>query len=438
MKISQTLAIRFAIKFFILFSTIFLSFFSITLPANALLELELTQGVDTRIPISVFSFAGQNDESDISSVIRRDLAFSGYFKIIPTDGNPSSSAQLNFSSWRSRNVDNLVIGNIANALTNSKVNFQLLDVLTKRPLLSEQYSTPAQNLRRLAHHISDAIYQKLTGIRGIFSTRIAYVLVQRHSYRNVRYTLEVADADGYQPKPILVSHQPILSPSWSPDGRKLAYVSFEQRRPQIYVTDVATGSRTLVTSFSGINGAPAWSPDGRQLAIVLSKSGRPKIYVINLASKQLRQVTTGMGIDTEPSWAPDGRSILFTSDRGGSPQIYQVDLGNDRVQRLTFQGDYNARASYTPNGKQIVMLHREGGTFSIAAMDRHSEHFQVLSRAGLDESPSVSPNGKMILFATTYGGRGVLGVVSIDGRVQLRYPSRDGDVREPAWSPFLS
>ncbi len=430
MKLKQTFAIRF-------FAKIFLLFFSIILPSYALLELELTHGVDTRIPISVFPFAGQNSESNISDIIRRDLSFSGYFKVFSGEGTPSNLQQINFSSWRARNIDNLVIGNISNGMMDSKVRFQLLDVITKRPILNEQYSSSSQNMRRLAHHISDVIYEKLTGIRGIFSTRIAYVLVQRHSYGNVRYTLEVADADGFQPRPILVSHQPILSPSWSPDGRKLAYVSFEKRRPQIYVADVASGNRTVVTSFSGINGAPAWSPDGRQLAIVLSKSGRPKIYVVNLATRQLRQVTSGAGIDTEPSWAP-GRSILFTSDRGGSPQIYQVDLSNNRIQRLTFQGDYNARASYTPNGKQIVMLHREGGMFSIAAMDRRSERFQILSRAGLDESPSVSPNGKMVLFATTYGGRGVLGVVSIDGRVQMRYPSREGDVREPAWSPFLS
>src|SRR5574337_1682813 len=241
MKPNQTLAIRFFTKV----SFTFLSLFSIA-SANALLELELTQGVDTRIPISIFSFAGaQDDNTNVSSIIRRDLAFSGYFKIIPAEGTPSNTSQINYSNWRARNVDNLVIGDVANSLMNSKVNFQLLDVLTKRPLLNEQFSTSSSNVRRLSHHISDAIYQKLTGIRGIFSTRIAYVLVQRHSYRNVKYTLEVADADGYQPKPVLISHQPIMSPYWSPDGRKLAYVSFEQRRSQIYITDVASGARTL-------------------------------------------------------------------------------------------------------------------------------------------------------------------------------------------------
>lgn len=431
MKLNQTHTIRY-------FIIAFLLFFSAFIPAHALLELELTQGVDTRIPISIFPFAGQNEESNISNIIRRDLSFSGYFKVFSGEGAPSSAQQINFSSWRSRDIDNLVIGNIANSMMGAKVRFQLLDVVTKRPIVNEQYSVSSQQIRRLAHHISDVIYQKLTGIRGIFSTRIAYVLVQRHSYRNVRYTLEIADADGYNPKPILVSSQPILSPSWSPDGRKLAYVSFERRRPQIFVTDVASGNRSLITDYSGINGAPSWSPDGRKLAIVLSKSGRPKIYVVDIATKQLKQITSGPGIDTEPSWSPDGRNIIFTSDRGGSPQIYQVDLGSGKVQRLTYKGDYNARASYTPNGKQIVLLHRESGMFSIAVLDKRTEHIQVLSRAGLDESPSVSPNGKMILFATTYGGKGVLGVVSIDGRVQMRYPSREGDVREPAWSPFLS
>lgn len=402
--------------------------------AAALLNLELTQGVDSRIPIAIYPFEGQSGSpASMSEIIKTDLSNSGYFRILE-----SSKNGIDYPSWKNQGIDNVVVGSMAaQGGGQYGVGFQLLDVVAKHRLLAEKYKAPSQLLRHLAHHISDEVYEKLTGVRGVFSTKIAYVLVKRVDGKP-RYILEVADADGYAPKPLLISSQPIMSPRWSPDGRKLAYVSFENRRAQIYIAELATGNRTLVSSFPGINGAPAWSPDGRKLALVLSKTGKPKIYVIDLGTKALKQITSGLSIDTEPSWSPDGKSLLFTSDRSGKPQIYEANLSDGSIQRITFKGNYNARASYTPDKKYIVMLHREDRQFSIAMMDRKTEHVRLLSHANLDESPSVAPNGKMVLFATVHGNRGVLGVVSADGRVQLRLPSREGDVREPAWSPFLN
>lgn len=413
--------------------------------ANAALELELTQGVDRALPLAIVSFSGQQSadaKQQVSAIVSADLQNSGRFRLVKGNAKnqPNSPQAVDYSFWRKQGADNIVVGKVQ-ALSGgrSQVTFQLLDVLSNNHVLvNKTFTVNNRDLRALAHHISDMVYQQLTGDRGIFSTRIAYVLVQRSTGKKAKYMLEVADADGFNPQALLTSSQPIMSPSWSPDGKQIAYVSFEKKRAQIYIVNVATGQRRLVSSFPGINGAPAWSPRGKYLAVVLSRSGAPKINLINLATGAVSQLTKGSAIDTEPSFSPDGNNIIFTSNRGGSPQIYKVNIPSGRVQRVTFNGNYNARASFTPNGQDIIMLHRNGGLFNIAIQDIKSGQLIDLTRSGQDESPSVAPNGKMVIYATHYGGNGVLSVVSTDGRVQLRLPARDGDVQEPAWSPFLS
>lgn len=427
-------------------------FFSVSFfhPAFALLNMELTQGVAGALPISVVPFVAANVPQDISSIISHDLQNCGRFNLYSANAlpsYPSSIQEVKFNFFKSLGVDNIVVGKVE-ALSGDRyqVSFQLIDALHEKDasglLLSQKFVVSSNELRPLAHHISDLIYKKLTGVRGIFSTRIAYILVQRADDPSVptRYILEVSDQDGYNPQPLLTSTDPIMSPAWSPNGKQIAYVSFENRRSSIYIEDVATGGRRLISSFEGINGAPAWSPDGRKLALVLSKSGAPNIYVMNLATKELTQLTRDNYINTEPAWSPDGRTLLFTSNRGGShPQIYQLNPVTKSISRLSFDGDYNARAAFSPDGNRVVMLHRNSGLYNVGLLDLNSGALSVLTNSGSNnESPSIAPNGSMVLFGTVYQGRNVLSMVSTDGRVQVRLPAREGEVQDPAWSPFLS
>jgi TolB protein len=406
--------------------------------AYAALDLELTQGVDKALPIAIMSFS---EHHDIGKIISSDLQNSGRFKVVNIDAPQQLSYgvhAVNYAYWAEQKIDNVVIGGTRSLGKKYRVTFQLLDVYGKSILLDEDYTIPKDQLRSLAHHISDLIYQQLTGECSIFSTKIAYVLVERKPDKSTQHSLIVTDADGYDPKLLLVSPAPIMSPAWSPTGQHIAYVSFEHNKAAIYVQDVATGKRELKTEFPGINGAPAWSPDGTKLALVLTKTGYPKIYLLDLKTKKLQQITYDYALDTEPNWAPDGKSIIFTSDRGGSPQIYQLDLQTEQIQRLTYQGDYNARASFTPDGKSIVMITRDNGAFNIAMQDLASNQINILTESGINKSPSIAPNGRMIVYATNKDGQGVLAEVSVDGTIKLTLPAEEGDVQEPAWSPFLN
>jgi len=423
--------------------------------AYAILNLELTKGVDRAIPIAAIPFKFQGNQQlplDVTTIISQDLQNSGRFKLLDVkemQQTPSDINNVDFQYWKDKGVDDLVLGKIQSYGNNKyQISFSLLNIykhfkkksfFDASPVLAkETYVVMAKDLRKLAHKISDIIYAKLTGERGIFSTKIAYILVDRTPNQPRKYSLIVSDSDGYNPQAILTSSQPIMSPAWSPDGKSIAYVSFENRRATLFVSNVTTGARRVITSFPGINGAPTWSPDGKHLAVVLSKNGGAKIFLVDLHNGKLSQLTNGWLIDTEPCFSPDGKSILFTSDRAGSPQIYLRDLASGSLRRLTFVGNYNARASFTPDKKSIVMLHRDQGSFNIAIQDLQTGVVTILAGVCDNQSPSIAPNGRMIIYASHDGNKGLLALVSTDGKVRLNLPETNGEVREPAWSPFLS
>ncbi|MBU0744448.1 MAG: Tol-Pal system beta propeller repeat protein TolB [Gammaproteobacteria bacterium] len=417
-----------------------ISLLFLTSSVFAALELELTQGVDNAMPVAISSFIGEEsiveDSYRITKVVSNDLKNSGRFRLV--SAAVPVAGEANFEAWRAQKIEAVVTGQIrSTGWGQFTVTFRLFDVYNKNKLFEKEFKVKKEQLRKLAHHISDIIYQQLTGDRGVFSTKIAYVLVKRQG-RISRHNLQVADSDGFNTHTLLVSRFPLMSPAWSPDGKKIAYVSFEGHRAAIYIQDVATGQREVLAKFPGINGAPAWSPDGRKMALVLTQTGYPKIYVLDLATKTLERLTDGWCLDTEPNWDPDGKSLIFTSNRGGGPQIYRVNIDSKKIDRITFNGPYNARASFAPKGDGIVMLHRDGEMFSIAYEDLKSNRVMLLTRSGLNESPSMAPNGKMVVYATNSNGRGMLAEVSIDGRVKLLLPAGDGAVQEPAWSPFLN
>ncbi|KAA3626134.1 MAG: Tol-Pal system beta propeller repeat protein TolB [Proteobacteria bacterium] len=413
-------------------------------PAYATLTIEITQGTEGALPIAIVPFAWEGSTpppEDVSGVIASDLRRSGRFAPLPDQdliSRPHEGAQVRFADWRALNVENLLVGRVKVMGPGMYVvQFQLFDVY--KGVQMAGYSIPAnkENLRRTAHHVADIVYETLTGQRGAFNTRIAYVVALPPGTDDaVRYQLQVADSDGYAPNTILRSPQPLMSPSWSPDGTRLAYVSFENKAPEIFVQDVNSGQRRSVSRFKGINGAPAWSPDGRRLAVTLSQKGNPDIYTLDIGSGQVQQLTHSFAIDTEPAWTPDGKHIAFTSDRGGKPQIYQIAVSGGKPQRLTFEGEYNARPAFSPDGKQLVFVNGQQNKYRVAIMELENKILRILTDGTLDESPSFAPNGSMLLYATRDRGRGLLAAVSVDGRVHQRLVPQAGDVREPAWSPF--
>jgi TolB protein len=405
-------------------------------PASAQLTIEIVGGAGTAVPIAIVPFDGEpSGPTAITGTVGADLGRSGLFKLVDTAGispRPSRIEDVQAAAWRAKGADAVVVGS-ARPLADGRVEvrFALVDVVKQQPLVAMVYSvTPAQ-FRVTAHKIADVIYEKMTGDPGVFSTRIAYI-----TKAGTRFQLQVADADGSDAQGIVTSNEPMLSPRWSPDGTRIAYVSLESRKPVVYVQNLATGTRTAVANFRGSNSSPAWSPDGRTLAVTLTKDGGSQIYLINADGGNPQRVLNSSGIDTEAVFMPDGKSLLFTSDRGGSPQIYRLTLGSGAVERLTFDGAYNVSPRPFPDGKGFAFVRRDGGKFQIAVQDFASRQVQVLTAGPLDESPSVAPNSKLILYANEVGGRGILAAVSSDGRVKQRLVAPATDVREPAWGPF--
>ena len=408
------------------------------------LEIVIDTGSDNPVKIAVVPFSVFDDRDDIAPIVAFDLVRSGQFAPLERDNMlsfPSEPREVFFRDWRVLDTDYVLIGSVsAEATGDMTVNYHLFDVTSEREVKTSRISAPRAKLRDIAHKVSDEVFEEITGIPGAFSTKIAYVLVEDVGTSYANFKLEVADSDGERVRTLFESPEPMLSPSWSPDGSRLAYVTFETGRPSIVIQEVVSGRRERLPAHRGLNGAPVFSPDGRTLALVLSRDGNPEIYTMDIATKTLSRVTRyRSAIDTEPTWTPDGRNLLFTSDRGGRPQIYQVDLETLIVDRITYHGDYNARARLLPDGRHLIYVHRDRGIFHIAWQDLESADGlpRVLTQTSLDESPSVAPNGAMLIYATQDRGRGILAVVSIDGQVKYKLPSSSGDVREPAWSPFL-
>ncbi len=405
--------------------------------------IDIIGGIEGAIPVAVVPFRGDRESErlgvDVAEIIAADLARSGRFDILPREeviSAPDRLEAVRFSRWRALGVDHLVVGEMRSIGDGRhEVRYELLDVYQGRRVEGRRFRADQRHLRVLAHTIADAVFEELTGIPGAFATRIAYVAVEEDGDGR-KHRLVVADADGYRPQTILTSREPLISPAWSPDRERLAYVSFEGRRSEVFVQHVATGERQRVASFEGINSAPAWSPDGSRLAVTLSRGGSANIYVIELRNGAVTRLTDHWAIDTEAAWSPDGRWIYFTSDRGGRPQIYRMPSRGGRAERITYDGGYNARPTLSPDGEHMAMVHGRDGRYYIAVMDMVTEEVRVVSHGPYDESPSFAPNGVMVIYTAGGAGDSRLHTASLQGGAVA--PIRGGEdenirVREPAW-----
>ncbi len=411
-------------------------FLLLTLAARAQLQIDITTSGGRQVPIAIVPMAGESAQpQSVSEVIGADLARTGIFKLVNASGVtpvPTEPSEVNFADWSAKSAEALVIGKIEPQSDGRlEVRFRLFDVQKSAQLASFSYVVAPAQLRATAHRIADVIYERLTGDKGVFSTKITYVVK-----RGTRYELQVADADGFNAQSVLASREPIISPSWSPDGSSIAYVSFDQKKPIVVVQNLAQGTTRIVANFRGNNSAPAWSPDGRTLAVALSKDGLTQIYRIAATGGEATRLTESSGIDTQPAFSPDGQWIAFTSDRGGSPQIYRMPAAGGSPQRLTFDGTYNVGPRYSPDGKSLAFVQRENGRYRIAQLELATGQVAALTEGTLDDSPSFAPNGKIILYEAQVGGRGQLAAVSSDGRTRQRLTSAAGDVQDPAWGPL--
>lgn len=409
-----------------------------SLPAVSLAQLrvEITGVGSQQFPIAIAPFARNGQvPADVDAIIRADLARSGLFRVVEAGAQPiAENTQVALADWKARGADALTIGS-ASRLADGRfdIRFRLLDTVKQGQLDGLSYTSPTSDLRLTAHRIADRIYEKLTGERGVFATRIAYVV----QTSRISWELHIADADGANPQAALRSREPIISPAWSPDGSRLAYVSFESGKPVVYVHAVMTGERRAVANFRGSNSAPAWSPDGKSLAVTLTREGNSQVFLMNADGGNVRRLTTSGGIDTEPYFSPDGQSIYFTSDRGGGPQVYRMPATGGSAQRVTFNGDYNISPRLSPDGKLLAYVARRSGQFQVQVLELASGQETPVTDTSRDESPSFAPNGRMLLYATEVNGRGILASASIDGRVRTRLSGPNGDIREPTWGPFI-
>lgn len=404
-----------------------------SLGAQAQLRVEISGVGSNQIPVAVAAFVDEGQSpTQISKVIKTDLERSGAFKVIDA-GTITDVNSVDASSYKARGADALVVGTVQKQPNGTyDVRYKLMSTIQNTKISQLDQQAPAQFTRLSAHKIADDVYEKLTGVRGIFATRIAYVTQQGRSYR-----LEVADADGENVQLALSSNEPIISPSWSPDGTRVAYVSFEQKKPVIYVQNLITRQRTVIANERGSNSAPSWSPDGSRIALALSKTGNTQVYIANSSGGGIRRISNSSGIDTEPQFSADGQQIYFTSDRSGGPQIYRMSVNGGEAQRVTFNGTYNISPRISSDGKTLAYISRRNGNFQLYVLDLASGQEQRLSDNTNDQAPSFAPNGKYILYSTESGGRKALAVVSVDGRVKQRLTIQAGAIKEPTWGPFM-
>ncbi len=423
-------------------------FCSFSLQAQVL-TIVINKGADNPVKVAVVPFqwnSFKKEPMDVADVVGENLKLSGLFSLLDRKdmiSYPYVNEDVLPNDWKRLGAQYLVFGRIHIAqgrATGFEVEYQLYDVAGQKFLFTgDGEKTTGDYLDSIANRVSDRVYERLTGVKGFFSTKLLYVTSSPTHDGKTVYRLQQADANGRNVKTILTSDDPIMSPSWSPNGRELAYVSFQNGRSNVYIQDRRSGEQTLVSDYPGINSAPDWSPDGSKLALVLSKDGNPEIYILHIKTRQLQRMTHDFSIDTEPRWSPDGKSLIFTSNRGGSPQIYRMNLHDRQVSRLTFEGRYNARGQLTPDGEHLVFVHQsENKEFHIAAMHLKSRVMRSLTKTELDESPSIAPNGSMIVYATQSKGKSMLRMVTIDGNVEMEVPSALGQLREPSWSPFFN